>query len=137
MTVDRAYRLIDDAERIRLDGTTFVKSFPIEDVARCGNGIGPEWLPKKCRRLLDWWYSDFRPAALIHDCRYTFDPDRSEKSRLSANEEFRTNCLKISSWEYAWWNPIRYIARARAKELYSMCDLFGRSVWEKGGRKTS
>ena len=134
MTVARAKGLIESARSMDLRGIDFVENMPIEIVASCGNGIGPDWLSRHCRRLLDWWWSDFRPAALIHDCRYMYSFDRSEAARLSANEEFGSNCRKIADYEYRWYNPIRYFARARAKEMRSMCDMFGQTAWEKCNR---
>lgn len=112
-----------------LEGTDFVTSFGIGELARCYNGIGPEFLPPAVREKVSSHLSLFEPAALVHDMRYS-NGDGSRYRFNYANWEFQVNCRKIAKRAYPWYSWRRYRALAVADILVdAVCSDAGWVAW--------
>ena len=114
---------------LKLSGAEFVATLGDENVMRAYNGIGPEWLPASMRAKLDKWLDTFSVCAVVHDCRFQFDNDGTDAKFRAANDELERNCLILANAKYAWYNPVRYLARWRGRHVADACRVFGWSAW--------
>lgn len=129
MTLEEAKETINNAKDLGFSGAEFLETLGAENVRRSCNGIGPEKMPKKWRVRLDNWLWLFKDPCRCHDCRFTFDNDGSEAKFRAANDELGRNCLIMADSEYAWYNPLRYVWRHRAKGVAWVCQTFGWESW--------
>ena len=124
--------LIDEAKAAGLDGAGWVSSLGAVRCCEGYNGIGPEFLPAKIRAKVTAYLSTFEAAALIHDMRNDV-ADGTRASFLAANDEFRSNCLKLAARKYPKRNQrVRKLAaKAAAEILYDFvsADSFGWKAW--------
>ena len=136
MTANEAQAAIDEIIDAKLEGADFVYRLgPLKVAAAC-NGIGPASWPEKWRKKLDKWLKTFRPAADVHDCDFTYNNDGSVERFNEANERLEKNCLLLADRKYAWYNPLRYIARNRAHLIALACQIFGWDAWIDAYNKT-
>jgi hypothetical protein len=99
------------AERLKLSGWELLK-----DRERCleeCNGIGAGWMPEWLRMCLGVCLELFKPAAAIHDLRYSM----AKLDRWKCDAEFEENCRALARDEYSAWNPLRYVCYLTAKRL--------------------
>ena len=121
--------LMDAAVGSDLDGLDFVTQFDDDQIAKCYNGIGPEFLPPAVREKVSSHLSLFAPAALIHDMRYS-KGDGSRYRFNYANWEFQVNCRKLAKRAYPWYSWRRYRALAVADLLVdAVCSDAGWVAW--------
>ena len=120
-TVEQAKELYAEAVRLKLLRTENLAD--AELVAAVCNGIGAAWMPDFMRKLADKLSPAMRFAAAIHDVDYERGGDESD--RLAADVIFLGNALLVTDLEYAWYNPMRYIMRARAKRYYEYLRTCG------------
>ena len=123
---------IRDAE---LYGWQFVCGLSDKQVSEACNGCGPDSWPEEKRRKLTKWFATFSLAFDIHDCRFAFDNDGTREKFDYANRELGKNCLLLADEKYAWWNPLRYLARRAGKLIAALCQEFGWSDWKKAYNK--
>ena len=119
-------KLIGECRRYRLSGFEFLETLTLAEITYAYNGIGPEWLHPILRNAVDHLAADLRPAALIHDVRYTYG-DGSREWFDRANDELEVNGISLANQKFRWYNPMRYITRARARTYAALCRTFG---WE-------
>ena len=136
MTIDEAKEVIGFAHDAAMYGWGFMRSLGPEKVAAACNGCGPESWPQEWRDKLGKWLKTFRPAFDGHDCRFTYDNDGTREKFDYANDELEKNCLLLADRKYAWYNPLRYFARNRAKLIGGACRTFGWQAWQDAFRKT-
>ena len=115
---------------LELYGWRFVESLTDAQIAHACNGIGPESWPADARKKLDKWLATFRLAADVHDCRFTWDNDGTRERFDYANDELERNCLVLADEKYAWYNPLRYFARNRARLIATACRKFDWSAYK-------
>lgn len=136
MTTEEAKCAIVDACNNALYGCFFMAALGIEKVASACNGCGPESWPQEWRDKLGKWLSTFSLAFDIHDCRFTYGNDGSREKFDYANDELEKNCKLLADLKYAWYNPLRYFVRKKAKLVGAACRNFGWSAWIKAYNKT-
>lgn len=133
MTIDEklksAVKTLNIAYELLLSGAAWLIALGPRKVAEAANGIGPARWPEKWRKKLDKWLWLFRPAADIHDCRFTYDNDGSDAKFRAANDEIERNCLLLADARYSWYNPLRYLWRHRAHAVAFACRAFGWEAW--------
>lgn len=129
MTAAVAKIVIAEAKALTLSGADFIASLGPDKVAAAYNGIGPEWLPERFRKKLDKWFDTYRTACVIHDCRFAHDNDGTDAKFRAANDELERNAVIIADDKYAWYNPLRYLARARGRHLADACRVYGWTAW--------
>ncbi len=130
MTPYEAQQRKDTIRAAEMYGWQFVCGLTDEQFASACNGCGPESWPDEWRARLDKWLSTFGPAFDGHDCRFTFDNDGSREKFDYANDELEKNCLLLANLKYAWYNPLRYFARNRARLIAKACRNFGWQAWK-------
>lgn len=118
MENEKIDELVKKAVVADLGGLDILAGYSYEDLAKCYNGIGPEFLPAGARAKVTDYLSLFEPAALIHDVRYD-DSDGSRYGFNFANLEFRENCFKLADAAYPWYSWRRYRAYLAAEALFS------------------
>ena len=102
-------------------------------VIRDCNGIGADWMPKAMRNLCSKLNPVMAVPAAIHDRRYAIGGEAP--GQLFSDNEFLTNCLTMIERKYAWWNPLRYLARHRAERYYGYLRTFGAIAYGGGKKK--
>lgn len=120
---------------LELYGWQFVCSLADEQFAVACNGCGPASWPAEKREKLTKWLVTFLPAFDTHDCDFTFNNDGSRELFDAANHRLKKNCILIADEKYAWWNPLRYLARRAGKIIAGLCQKFGWSDWKKAYNK--
>ena len=113
-----------------LYGWGFIAALTYTQIANACNGIGPASWSADARKKLDKWLSTFRLAADVHDCRYTWDNDGTREKFDYANDELEKNCKILADEKYAWYNPLRYLARRAAHLVAQACRDFGWSAYK-------
>lgn len=136
MDYDRTMKVIEEAERLQLEGLELLEYVSDEEAAREYNGIGPEYLPPEIRDKVTKFVGLFEPAALIHDLR-NYLSDGGVMRFDHANLEFLRNCRKCANDRYPWWSWKRWRARAVAKMMFDFVSSeFGWRAWMDCYNKT-
>lgn len=117
-----------EVEWLRLRGRASVLDMPIEELKKCYNGTGPEFLPAPIRAKLDNIASTFLPAVMVHDVDYTLS-DGSIVSFRRANRRLLLNCLTCARSAYPWTSWRLYALFAEAFVIYRACRKFGWIAW--------
>ena len=130
-TRDEAIHLFRIADALELSGFNLLRD-PEVVMKQC-NGIGASWMPDIMRKAC----TDLNPVmevpAAIHDRRYSIGTTRAD--RQNADNEFLSNCNIVIDHDYAWWHPMRYVFRKRAKRFYGYLRAFGGIAFNDGGAK--
>jgi hypothetical protein len=129
MNIDEARQTIHRAWQLGLSGAQFISALGAVKVAAAYNGIGPKWLGEDKRKKLGKWLKAYAVPCVIHDCRFTYDNDGSDAKFRQANDELERNCVIVADSKYAWYNPLRYWARAKGRAIAQTCRIFGWSAW--------
>lgn len=139
MTVDEAERSIRKAVKFGLLGSNLLVELGPEIVASACNGVGPARWSERVRRRLTKWLWLFKPGFDVHDCEFTYANDGSKTLFDRANDHLEWNLRRLSDLNYAWYNPVRYLARMASRAIADACREFGWNDWidshEKGGHK--
>ena len=123
---------IRDAE---LYGWQSVCALSDEQFSVACNGCGPDSWPEEKRRKLTKWLATFLPAFDVHDVDFAYRNDGSRELFDAANRRLRKNCLLLADEKYAWYNPMRYLARRAGKLIAEMCQDFGWLSWKAAYNK--
>lgn len=123
------------AIRLHLFGSLMLAYLPIDVLAKCYNGTGPEFLPDAIRAKLDAIARPFLPAVMVHDVDYTFS-DGSLASFRAANLRLLLNCLICAVASTTWYSWRRYALILEAWALYRACSKFGWIAWILAYNKT-
>ena len=127
MTEEDAKRAVEDFCRLGLYGADFMRSLTPEQVASACNGCGPASWKEEHRQKLDKWLKTFKLAFDGHDCDFTYRNDGTRKTFDEANDRLGKNCKVLADYKYAWYNPVRYLARHGGYVIADLCSAFG---WE-------
>ena len=120
-----ASEMLAEARRFRLYGVHFLEMFPVEQLARAFNGIGPECFPEIIRKAIDILHPDLLVVAFIHDCQWSLGKDVSWAAFDLSNDFFEINGRKVADAKYKWFDPRRYIRRHQARVFADLCRDFG------------
>lgn len=134
MTVDEAERSIRRAVESGLLGSGLLVDLGPERVASACNGAGPARWPGRVRRGLTKWLRPFSAGFDVHDCEFTYANDGSRALFDRANDHLGRNLRMLSDLNYAWYNPVRYLARLAAGAVAAACREFGWPDWVAAAR---
>lgn len=137
MTPYEAQQRKNRIRELELYGWQFVCGLSDEQFSTACNGCGPESWPEEKREKLTKWLATFLPAFDEHDCEFTYRNDGSREGFDAANRRLKKNCVLIADDKYAWWNPLRYLARRAGKIIAALCQEFGWSDWKKAYQQAS
>ena len=107
------------AIRLKLIGAELTKLPMIKLKVLC-NGIGAECFPTRWRKFIDKVNPNFTASAMIHDIMWSIGYDFTR-----SNDILYINGKWEAMAAYAWYNPMRYIAIARARLFAKVCQKFG------------
>ena len=127
-TTEQARHLYNMAFMLELSGCELLRD--AELVVKECNGVGSDWMPELMRRACTELNPVMELPAAIHDRRYSHGTTRQD--RQFADDEFLANCYTVINHEYAWWNPLRYMFRKRAKRYYGYLRAFGGVAFNAG-----
>ena len=104
-------------------GDILLKEDPDRAIEIC-NGVGPESFPSSLRSMIDLTHPYMITASIIHDLRYYYG-DGTVLDFIHSNNEFMVNSTTVSDNMYGRLNPMRYLARRRARQFRELLDRFG------------
>ena len=115
--------VLKEAKRLGLYGVDEVSAHPLACLSADYNGIGPASFPERLRKFVDDLTPDLKPAALVHDFRWSHS-DGSLEGFDYSNTELEMNCLKIAQ-TFPWWHWKRYYLERIGRTYAALCREFG------------
>lgn len=117
-----------EAEKLYIDALNlnlYVRCPVYQDMVQFAyDGAGNATMGEELRKLLNWYCRSFKPAILAHDIDFSLG-EGTREDFYQANERLEANCIKCADAKYKWYNPLRYLARHKAKAIRAVCDKFG------------
>ena len=110
-------------------GRILLKEDPARVLEIC-NGVGPESFPSSLRSMIDLTHPYMITASIIHDLRYYYG-DGTKFDFFDSNLDFMDNTIVVSDSIYGMINPMRYLARRRARQFRELLDRFGWNAYTK------
>ena len=104
-------------------GDILLKEDPDRAIEIC-NGVGPESFPSSLRSMIDLTHPYMITASIIHDLRYYYGKG-TVFDFIDSNLEFMDNTIVVADNMYGRLNPMRYLARRRARQFRELLDRFG------------
>ena len=104
-------------------GDILLKEDPDRAIEIC-NGVGPENFPSSLRSMIDLMHPYMITASIIHDLRYYYGKG-TVFDFIDSNLEFMDNTIVVADNMYGRLNPMRYLARRRARQFRELLDRFG------------
>ena len=104
-------------------GDILLKEDPDRAIEIC-NGVGPESFPSSLRSMIDLTHPYMITASIIHDLRYYYGKG-TVFDFIDSNLEFMGNTIVVADNMYGRLNPMRYLARRRARQFRELLDRFG------------
>ena len=104
-------------------GRILLKENPDRVIEIC-NGVGPERFPSSLRSMIDLTHPYMITASIIHDLRYYYG-DGTKFYFFDSNLDFMDNTIVVADNMYGRLNPMRYLARRRARQFRELLDRFG------------
>ena len=113
------------------EGVEVLENFTDNELRKICNGIGPEWLPEKYRKILTWIYKYMIVTAFLHDVEF-----EAQIGFHKANSHFFTNGNIEVRTHFKWYNPRRYIGLRRVRQFYWLLETFGIRAYNEAQNKT-
>ena len=110
-------------------GDILLKEAPDRAIDIC-NGVGPESFPASLRSMIDLTHPYMITASIIHDLRYYYGKG-TVFDFIDSNLEFMDNTIVVADNMYGRLNPMRYLARRRARQFRELLDRFGWDAYTK------
>ena len=126
--VSEVKSLLDTALALGLAGAEHCACLSLDTLAAMYNGVGPARAPGWLRWLLDKCHRTFLAAVMIHDVDFS-ESDGTTGGFDLANDRLEYNCLLCADAAYGAWNPLRYVARRRARKIAGVCRAVGWTAW--------
>lgn len=104
-------------------GDILLKEDPDRAIEIC-NGVGPESFPSSLRSMIDLTHPYMITASIIHDLRYYYGKG-TVFDFIDSNLDFMDNTIVVADNVYGRLNPMRYLARRRARQFRELLDRFG------------
>ena len=104
-------------------GDILLKEDPDRAIEIC-NGVGPESFPSSLRSMIDLTHPYMITASIIHDLRYYYGKG-TVFDFIDSNLDFMDNTIVVADNMYGRINPMRYLARRRARQFRELLDRFG------------
>ena len=104
-------------------GDILLKEDPDRAIEIC-NGVGPESFPSSLRSMIDLTHPYMITASIIHDLRYYYGKG-TVFDFIDSNLDFMDNTIVVADNMYGRLNPMRYLARRRARQFRELLDRFG------------
>ena len=104
-------------------GDILLKEDPDRAIEIC-NGVGPESFPSSLRSMIDLTHPYMITASIIHDLRYYYGKG-TVFDFIDSNLDFMDNTIVVSDNMYGMINPMRHLARRRARQFRELLDRFG------------
>ena len=104
-------------------GDILLKEDPDRAIEIC-NGVGPESFPSSLRSMIDLTHPYMITASIIHDLRYYYGKG-TVFDFINSNLDFMDNTIVVADNMYGRLNPMRYLARRRARQFRELLDRFG------------
>ena len=104
-------------------GDILLKEDPDGAIEIC-NGVGPESFPSSLRSMIDLTHPYMITASIIHDLRYYYGKG-TVFDFIDSNLDFMDNTIVVADNMYGRLNPMRYLARRRARQFRELLDRFG------------
>ena len=123
-------RLKELAAKCGLEDREILGKYPMNELVRIYNGIGPDAFPEWLRGFVTALHPSLAAVAFIHDVEW-FESDGTDEAFKATNDRFKRNGYKVAEAEFGWWNPRRYAVMNQARRFGNYCQMFGKSGWLK------
>lgn len=134
MNLMKIKELREKCHALGFEGAEVLDRFSDNELRIYCNGIGPEFFPAKCRKVITWIFKYLEATAFLHDAEYT-----AQIGFRKANAHFFTNGIAEVYHNFKWYHPRRYIGMRRVRQFWWMLETFGIRAYEearmrKGGK---
>ena len=114
------------------EGVEVLEKFTDNELRKICNGIGPEWLPEKYRKILTWIYKYLSATAFLHDAEF-----EAQIGFRKANGHFFVNGNIEVRAKFKWYNLRRYIGFRRVRQFYWILETFGVRAYNEARDKNN
>ncbi len=129
-SVNEIESLIEEAETYDLRGRSILHQFSIDKIRQEFNGIGPDRMGNRYRKLLTHLGHRYLSATMIHDMDYV--KGGTKKDFHDSNFRLKKNLQKILSHLFSKWNPWYWVERLAIHIIYDICEDVGWEGFHKG-----
>ena len=126
MNLMQVKKLREKCHALKFEGVEVLERFTDNDLRIICNGIGPEWLPTKYRKILTWIYKYLEATAFLHDAEF-----EAQIGFRKANGHFFTNGNIEVRARFKWYDLRRYIGFRRVRQFYWILETFGIRAYEE------
>lgn len=131
MNLMKIKELREKCHALGFEGVEVLDRYTDNELRIYCNGIGPEFFPEKCRKVITWIFKYLEATAFLHDAEYT-----AQVGFRKANAHFFTNGNIEVRANFKWYHPRRYIGMRRVRQFYCILEIIGnRAYYEAGIRK--
>ena len=132
MNLMQVKKLREKCHALKFEGVEVLEKFTDNELRIICNGIGPEWLPAKYRKVLTWIYKYLEATAFLHDAEF-----EAQIGFHKANSHFFTNGNIEVRARFKWYDLRRYIGFRRVRQFYWILETFGVRAYNEAGNKNN
>ena len=111
---------------LKFEGVEVLEKFTDNELRKICNGIGPEWMPEKYRKILSWIYKYLEATAFLHDAEF-----EAQIGFHKANSHFFGNGNIEVRARFKWYDLRRYIGFRRVRQFYWLLETFGMRAYNE------
>ena len=130
MNLMQIKKLREKCHALGFEGVEILDKFNDNELRKICNGIGPEWMPAKYRKILNWVYKYLIATAFLHDAEF-----EAQIGFHKANAHFFTNGNLEVRANFKWYNLRRYIGFRRVRQFYWLLETFGMRAYNEAANK--
>ncbi|UDQ99137.1 hypothetical protein AAEX28_03410 [Lentisphaerota bacterium WC36G] len=103
-----------------------------EQITKCYNGAGAEWMPEWSRDTIDQFLALYKDCVAVHD--WDFENSNGFEIKFhEANFRFKNNMKKVRDHYYPWSKPQYYLTclkwYIKAQLAYNAVEKLGWKAW--------
>ena len=132
MNLMQVKKLREKCHALKFEGVEILERFTDNELCIICNGIGPEWLPAKYRKILSWIYKYLEATAFLHDAEF-----EAQICFRKANGHFFTNGNIEVRARFKWYDLRRYVGFRRVRQFYWLLETFGMRAYNEAGNKNN
>ena len=125
MNIMQVKKLRKRCFELQFEGVEVLDLFTDSELRKVCNGIGPEWLPTRYRKIITWIFKYLETTAFLHDAEY-----QAQIGFAKANSHFFANGNLEVRAKFKWYDLRRYIGFRRVRQFYWLLETFGNTAYE-------
>ncbi len=132
MNLMQVKKLREKCHALKFEGVEVLERFTDNELRIICNGIGPEWLPTKYRKILSWIYKYLEATAFLHDAEF-----EAQIGFYKANSHFFGNGNIEVRARFKWYDLRRYIGFRRVRQFYWILETLGSKAYKEAENKNN